>query len=109
MAPTEAVAAGDKEASPAETVRFPNLVYIGQFHGTYLLAQSDDGLYIIDQHAAQERRNYEYYRQAIVKVGQAQQELLVPIVLTYPTSESLKLNQHLGDLQALGVKLEDFG
>ena len=109
VAPTEAAAAVEEEASPAETVRFPNLVYIGQFHGTYLLAQSDDGLYIIDQHAAQERRNYEYYRQEIVKVGQAQQELLVPIVLTYPTSESLKLNQHLDDLQALGVKLEDFG
>ncbi|WP_192944304.1 DNA mismatch repair endonuclease MutL [Ligilactobacillus agilis] len=109
VAPTEEATAVDEEASPAEAVRFPNLVYIGQFHGTYLLAQSDDGLYIVDQHAAQERRNYEYYRQAIVKVGQAQQELLVPIVLTYPTSESLKLNQHLGDLQALGVKLEDFG
>ena len=88
---------------------FPNLQYIGQFHGTYLLAQSDDGLYIIDQHAAQERINYEYYREEITKVGQDQQTLVVPIILTYSTSESLKLNQHLGDLQALGIKLEDFG
>lgn len=45
------------------TERFPTLSYIGQFHGTYLLAEAPDGLYMLDQHAAQERVNYEYYRQ----------------------------------------------
>lgn len=44
------------------TQRFPQLEYFGQMHGTYLFAQSKEGLYIIDQHAAQERIKYEYFR-----------------------------------------------
>ena len=47
------------------TQRFPQLEYFGQMHGTYLFAQSQDGLYIIDQHAAQERIKYEYFREKI--------------------------------------------
>lgn len=89
--------------------RFPNLVYIGQFHGTYLLAQADDGLYILDQHAAQERVNYEYYRQAIGEVSEDQQRLLVPIVLDYSTSDMLKITDKLETLAAVGVHLEQFG
>lgn len=53
--------------------RFPDLTYLGQLHGTYLLAQASDGLYIVDQHAAQERINYEYYREEIGKVSADQQ------------------------------------
>ena len=45
------------------TQRFPQLEYFGQMHGTYLFAQSKEGLYIIDQHAAQERIKYEYFRE----------------------------------------------
>ncbi|GAX04357.1 DNA mismatch repair protein MutL [Secundilactobacillus pentosiphilus] len=89
--------------------RFPNLIYIGQFHGTYLLAQADDGLYILDQHAAQERVNYEYYRQAIGEVSEDQQRLLVPIVLDYSTSDMLKITDKLDTLAAVGLHLEQFG
>ncbi|MFC6253241.1 DNA mismatch repair endonuclease MutL [Secundilactobacillus hailunensis] len=89
--------------------RFPNLIYIGQFHGTYLLAQSDEGLYILDQHAAQERVNYEYYRQAIGEVSADQQRLLVPIVLDYSTSDMLKITDKLDILAAVGLHLEQFG
>lgn len=89
--------------------RFPNLIYIGQFHGTYLLAQSDEGLYILDQHAAQERVNYEYYRQAIGEVSDDQQRLLVPIVLDYSTSDMLKITDKLGTLATVGLHLEQFG
>src|SRR5699024_11539727 len=42
--------------------QFPELEYIGQMHGTYLLTQNEEGLFIIDQHAAQERIKYEYYK-----------------------------------------------
>lgn len=48
---------------PKPTKRFPDLRYLAQVHGTYLLAEDPDGLYLLDQHAAQERVNYEYYRQ----------------------------------------------
>ncbi|MFT8824108.1 MAG: DNA mismatch repair endonuclease MutL [Liquorilactobacillus mali] len=89
--------------------RFPDLVYIGQMHGTYLFAQSDDGLYIVDQHAAQERCKYEYYRKKIGEVGTSQQSLLVPIVLDYSTSDVLLINQNLDKLAAVGINLEEFG
>ncbi|KRK99396.1 DNA mismatch repair protein [Secundilactobacillus odoratitofui DSM 19909 = JCM 15043] len=92
-----------------QTERFPNLIYIGQFHGTYLLAQSDEGLYILDQHAAQERVNYEYYREAIGEVSADQQRLLVPIVLDYGTSDMLKISDKLETLASVGLHLEQFG
>ncbi len=91
------------------TRRFPNLLYIGQMHGTYLLAEASDGMYILDQHAAQERINYEYYRSEIGKVSNNQQELLMPIVLDYSTSDALIINQNLDKLSALGIELESFG
>ena len=89
--------------------RFPELRYIGQMHGTYLFAESEDGLYIIDQHAAQERCKYEYYRTEIGNVSSNQQRLLVPIVLTYPTTDALKIEENLDKLANLGIELEDFG
>ncbi|WP_261810145.1 DNA mismatch repair endonuclease MutL [Levilactobacillus humaensis] len=89
--------------------RFPKLRYLGQVHGTYLLAEADEGLYLIDQHAAQERVNYEYYRQAIGEVSDDEQRLLVPIVLDYPTTDILDLNAHLETLASVGIRLESFG
>ena len=89
--------------------RFPELRYIGQMHGTYLFAESEDGLYIIDQHAAQERCKYEYYRTEIGNVSSNQQRLLVPIVLTYPTTDALKIEENLDKLADLGIELGDFG
>lgn len=92
-----------------DTNRFPELLYIGQLHGTFLLAQGADGLYILDQHAAQERINYEYYRKAIGEVSDDQQNLLVPLVLNYPTTDALMIDQKLGVLQQVGLYLENFG
>jgi len=89
--------------------RFPQLRYLGQVHGTYLLAEADDGLYLVDQHAAQERVNYEFYRQAIGEVSDDEQKLLVPIVLDYPTTDVLELTNHLETLASVGINLESFG
>ena len=96
-------------SSESSKKRFPELRYIGQMHGTYLFAESEDGLYIIDQHAAQERCKYEYYRTEIGNVSSNQQRLLVPIVLTYPTTDALKIEENLDKLANLGIELEDFG
>lgn len=89
--------------------RFPQLTYIGQIHGTYLIAESADGFYLIDQHAAQERINYEKYRRAIGEVSPDQQNLLVPIVLDYASSDYLAIQSRLAILAKLGVHLEPFG
>ncbi|MEI5993799.1 DNA mismatch repair endonuclease MutL [Candidatus Enterococcus mansonii] len=89
--------------------RFPELDYFGQMHGTYLFAQSKDGLYIIDQHAAQERIKYEYFREKIGEVSDDLQELLVPIVIDYPNSDALKIKEQKETLAQVGIHLEDFG
>ena len=89
--------------------RFPMLEYFGQMHGTYLFAQSKDGLYIIDQHAAQERIKYEYFREKIGDVSDDLQELLVPFVLDYPNNDAIKLKEKTELLQEVGIYLEEFG
>ncbi|MGM0112796.1 DNA mismatch repair endonuclease MutL [Enterococcus sp. DIV0187] len=89
--------------------RFPMLEYFGQMHGTYLFAQSKDGLYIIDQHAAQERIKYEYFREKIGDVSDDLQELLVPFVLDYPNNDAIKLKEQTELLQEVGIYLEEFG
>lgn len=89
--------------------RFPDLQYIGQLQGTFLLAQAGDGLYIVDQHAAQERINYEKFRQEIGQVSADQQTFLVPLVLNYSTVDTMTISQHLDTLEAVGLHLESFG
>lgn len=97
-----------EEKTPS-TSRFPALTYIGQMHETYLFAEADDGLYIIDQHAAQERINYEYYRVQIGQVSDDQQDLLVPIYLDYSTTDTLRIKEKQSVLEACGLYLEEFG
>lgn len=92
-----------------ETQAFPQLDYIGQMHGTYLFAQNEEGLTIIDQHAAQERIKYEYYREVIDQTGTASQELLVPIVLDYPSNEAMVIRENKDKLESAGINIEEFG
>lgn len=92
-----------------QTKRFPILQYIGQLQGTFLLAQASDGLYIVDQHAAQERVNYERFRKEIGNVSDNQQNFLNPVVLNYSVPDALKINEHLDVLNNVGIHLQQFG
>lgn len=87
----------------------PPLYPIGQMHGTYILAQNDKGLYIIDQHAAQERINYEYFREKVGHVHPDLQELLVPYRMDLSMGEYLKVEEQLEELKKVGIFLEPFG
>ncbi|MEY8291953.1 DNA mismatch repair endonuclease MutL [Carnobacteriaceae bacterium 52-44] len=89
--------------------QFPELEYIGQMHGTYLLTQNEEGLFIIDQHAAQERIKYEYYKELLAETDTSMQDLLVPIVLEYPSDEVMVITDNLEKLADAGVSLEPFG
>lgn len=95
--------------SDASMPAFPELSLIGQHHGTYLIAQNDQGLYLIDQHAAHERVNYEYYYEKFGNPAQASQELLLPITLEFTPSETEKLKTRLAWFEQAGVYLEHFG
>ncbi|MGU9987913.1 DNA mismatch repair endonuclease MutL [Latilactobacillus curvatus] len=97
------------EEDAAPIARFPALRYIGQLHNTFLLAEGEDGFYILDQHAAQERIKYEYYREKIGEVSNDAQNLLVPLVLEYPNSDAIKIQAQKELLAAVGVQLESFG
>ena len=91
------------------TSRIPPLYPIGQMHGTYIFAQNERGLYIIDQHAAQERIKYEFYKEKVGMVAAELQELLVPLTFEYSTDEYVKIDQYRGELEKVGVFLEPFG
>lgn len=88
---------------------FPTLYYFGRMHGTYLFAENEKGLYIVDQHAAQERIKYEYYREEIAKVSPHLQELLVPITLDLPLNEYMAVQENKEQLEKIGIFLEPFG
>lgn len=100
-----------RQAKPSEPVSktFPELEYIGQLHGTYLLTQNQEGLFVIDQHAAQERIKYEYYKEKLAHEEATMQDLLVPIVLEFPSDEVLILSENLDKLASAGIVLESFG
>ncbi|WP_406687211.1 DNA mismatch repair endonuclease MutL [Rossellomorea vietnamensis] len=92
-----------------ETFRVPTLYLVGQMHGTFIFAQNERGLYIIDQHAAQERIKYEFYKEKVGQVAKELQELLVPLTLEFSTDEYIKINESRSLLEEVGVFLEDFG
>ena len=92
-----------------ETSTFPELDYFGQMHGTYLFAQGKGGLYIIDQHAAQERVKYEYYREAIGEIDSSLQQLLVPYLFAFSGADFLNLQEKMPLLNQVGIYLEDYG
>ncbi|MDN6161419.1 MAG: hypothetical protein L0I79_01485, partial [Atopostipes sp.] len=110
LSPIELAQKAEKKNFNEEDQRtFPELEYIGQMHGTYLLTQNEEGLFIIDQHAAQERIKYEYYKKELGDTSDDMQELLVPIVLEYPSDEVMIISDNLDKLAAAGLNLESFG
>ncbi|WP_324173969.1 DNA mismatch repair endonuclease MutL [Staphylococcus pseudintermedius] len=89
--------------------RVPYMEVVGQVHGTYIIAQNDEGMYLIDQHAAQERIKYEYYRDKIGEVNNENQSLLIPLTFNFTKDEQLIIEQHLDPLREAGIFLEPFG
>ncbi|MDB5054772.1 MAG: mismatch repair protein MutL [Bacilli bacterium] len=89
--------------------KFPQLAPIGQLHGTYIVAQNESGLYLIDQHAAHERIHYEYYYEQFGRPIEASQQLLVPITLEFTPSDAELLKNKLELFVQAGVIIEHFG
>lgn len=107
----EAESANKETAGELEQTasRVPLMYPIGQMHGTYIFAENENGLYIIDQHAAQERLNYEYFYEKLGRVENQLQELLVPITLEYSADDCYKIMEYKNELEKVGVFLEEFG
>lgn len=107
-APDHVTAPEDGASVQAES-RVPALYPIGQMQGTYILAHNDNGLYIIDQHAAQERIKYEFYREKVGEVSSEVQELLVPLTFEFSAVEASIIEEYQEELKAVGIFLEPFG
>ena len=85
------------------------LYYIGQLLGTYLLAQNEEGLFLIDQHAAMERVEYEKNYPLLGSASADHMELLVPITLSYPVGDLVRVKEYLPQLSDFGFEVEEFG
>jgi DNA mismatch repair protein MutL len=80
-----------------------------QLHETYVVAQTADGIVIVDQHAAHERLVYERMKKALANGGVARQPLLIPEVVDMDPSEVLRVSERAGELAELGLVIEAFG
>lgn len=82
---------------------------VGLALGTYIIAQNENGIYIIDQHAAQERINYEKYLKALKDKNVTTIAPLFPITIELSASDFITLKEHLADLTNIGFNLQEFG
>lgn len=82
---------------------------VGLAHGTYIIAENEDGVYLIDQHAAQERINYEKNMKALKEKKNSTTNLLFPITIELSNSEFLKLKENENILKEMGFDVEEFG
>jgi DNA mismatch repair protein MutL len=88
--------------------KFSDLKYVGQFRDTYLIFESNEGLVIVDQHAAHERIVYEQLKRHS-KTGTAAQMLLVPETLHLNFQEAAAMQKMIPELGGLGFEVEPFG
>ena len=80
-----------------------------QVHDTYIVAQTRDGLVVVDQHAAHERIVYEKLKAAIDRTGVARQILLIPDIVELDEEDVVNLLAHAKGLAHYGLVLESFG
>ena len=98
-----------QEGAKPQNECLPSMQVIGQFHQSYILAQGEAGLYIIDQHAAQERYHFEVIKQQILSGNNDTQPMLIPISLEVDSRVKVRLNELNEAMSVLGIQLEEFG
>ncbi len=95
--------------TPDETVARPLGMARGQLHLTYIVAETSDGLILVDQHAAHERLVYERMKTALSGSGVARQVLLIPEIVELDDGAAARLTAKADALARLGLVLEGFG
>ena len=101
-------ASAEPETMRPETAEYPLGVARGQLHETYIVAQTADGLVIVDQHAAHERLVYERMKAALAAGGIARQGLLIPEVVELGDGAA-PMVERASELAELGLAIEPFG
>ena len=89
--------------------KLPELYPVGLVHGTYIVCENELGMYLIDQHAAQERINYEKYSYYLSHPKDATISMIVPIVIELPQDEFLIIKKNIDIIRNLNIDIEEFG
>ena len=98
-----------KEEVIEEKERMPIMYPVGSVHGTYIICQNEKGMYLIDQHAAKERINYEICLEKLTSLDNKNIKLLIPITLEYSTNEYIVLKENLEFLRNMNFEIDEFG
>ncbi|MCZ6522245.1 MAG: DNA mismatch repair endonuclease MutL, partial [Alphaproteobacteria bacterium] len=106
-----AAPSGKVETEPenAASEAYPLGAARGQLHATYIIAQTADGIVIVDQHAAHERLVYERMKKALENQGVARQGMLIPEVVDLDEAAAARLTARADQLAELGLVVEAFG
>ena len=89
--------------------KLPIMYPVGIVHGTYIICQNEIGMYIIDQHAAKERINYEIVKNKLNNPKSESVQMLIPLTIEYTNSEFIILKENFEFLNSLGFNVEEFG
>lgn len=98
-----------KEEEKEVIRRLPELYVVGLVHGTYIVCQNEEGMYLIDQHAAMERINYELYKNNLANPKKDSMQLLFPFILEYTAKEFIILKNNINILLDMGFDISEFG
>lgn len=99
----------DNEEKYIEKEKMKKITPLALAHGTYIIGENEDGIFLIDQHAANERINYEYYLKELGKDTNTSVDLLVPIKIELSNNEYLSLKESINVLDEMGFTYDDFG
>lgn len=90
-------------------VIMPEMYPVGLAKGTYIICHNELGLYMIDQHAAKERINYEAYKKAFANPMEGSIKMLVPLTLEFPSNEFIIIKQNIDILKSMHFDIEESG
>lgn len=86
--------------------QLPIFSFIGNLYQTYLLFQNEEGLYLLDQHAAQERINYEKFMKLFANKDFIYQQLMIPITINLSNEEGTLFYPHYQEMEQVGIKID---
>lgn len=89
--------------------KLPMMYPVGLVHGTYIICQNEQGMYLIDQHAAKERINYEIFKYKISHPSNESISMIVPLTLELSNKDFLIIKENFELLRSMNFEVEEFG